>query len=79
MIMELNKKEEERIEAIASGASKTMYWIIIGTCLAFPMIFLLMFFGDYVGFTMKDQDIVAWCAEYHPTWAYEQCEGVVSR
>ena len=79
MIMELNKKEEERIEAIASGASRTMYWIVVATCLTFPLMFLLMFFGDYVGLTMKDKDIVQWCEEYHPSWTYAQCERMVGR
>ena len=53
--MELNQKEEETLDAIANGASKAMYWIVLASCLAFPLIFLLMFFGHYVGFTMKDQ------------------------
>ena len=79
MIMELNQKEEERLEAIANGASQAMYWIVVATCLAFPMIFLLMFFGDYVGMVYEDQDVVDWCKEYHPTWTYEQCESMVGR
>ena len=40
MIMDLNQKEEERLDAIANGASKATYWIVVATCLAFPMIFL---------------------------------------
>ena len=77
--MELNQKEEETLDAIADGASKATYWIVIGTCLAFPMIFLLMFFGDYVGIVYKDRDVVQWCEKYHPTWTYEQCERMVGR
>lgn len=77
--MELNKKEEETLDAIANVASKATYWIVIATCLALPMIFLLMFFGEYVGLAMKDQDVVQWCEEYHPTWTYEQCERMVGR
>ena len=77
--MELNQKEEERLNAIASGASKATYCIVLVTCLAFPMIFLLMFFGDYVGVVYKDQDVVDWCEQYHPTWTYEQCESMVGR
>ena len=79
MIMELNQKEEERLDAIANGASKATYWIVLVTCLAFPMIFLLIFFGDYVGIIYKDQEVVQWCEEYHPTWTYEQCERMVGR
>ena len=79
MIMELNQKEEERLNAIANGASKAMYWIVVASCLVFPLIFLLMFFGDYVGFVYKDQDVIQWCEEYHPTWTYEQCESQVGR
>ena len=79
MIMELNEKEEERLDAIANGASKATYWIVVGTCLAFPIIFLLMFFGEYAGVVYKDQDVVQWCEEYHPTWSYEQCENMVGR
>ena len=79
MIMELNQKEEERLDAIANGASKATYWIVVATCLAFPMIFLFMFFGEYVGIVYKDQDVVAWCEEYHPSWTYEQCESMVGR
>jgi len=79
MIMELNQKEEERLDAIANGASKATHWIVVATCLAFPMIFLLMFFGDYVGVVYKDRDVVEWCEEYHPTWTYERCEGMVGR
>ena len=79
MIMELNQKEEERLDAIANGASNATYWIVVATCLAFPIIFLLMFFGDYVGFVYKDRDVVHWCEEYHPTWTYEQCERMVGR
>ena len=79
MIMELNQKEEERLDAIANGASKSTYWIVVATCSAFPMIFLLMFFGDYVGVAYKDRDVVQWCEEYHPTWTYERCEGMVGR
>jgi len=79
MIMELNQKEEETLDAVANGASKAMYWIVVATCLAFPMIFLLMFFGDYVGIIYKDPDVVQWCEEYHPTWTYEQCERMVGR
>ena len=41
------------------------------------MIFLLMFFGDYVGVVYKDKDVVEWCEEYHPTWTYEQCRNMV--
>ena len=79
MIMELNQKEEKRLDAIANCASKATYWIVLATCLAFPMIFLLMFFGGYVGIVYKDQDVVEWCKEYHPTWTYEQCESKVGR
>ena len=79
MIMELNEKEEERLDAIANGASKATYWIVVARYLAFPMIFLIMFFGDYVGIVYKDQDVVEWCEEYHPTWTYEQCESKVGR
>lgn len=79
MIMELYQKEEERLDAIADGASKATYWTVIATCLAFPIIFLLMFFGDYVGVVYKDRDVVEWCEEYHPTWSYEQCENMVGR
>ena len=79
MIMELNQKKEDRLDAIANGASKATYWIVLATCLAFPMIFLLMFFGDYVGIVYKDRDVVQWCEEYHPTWSYEQCESMVVR
>ena len=79
MIMELNPKEEERLDAIADGASKATYWAVLATCLAFPMIFLLMLFGDYVGVVYKDQDVVKWCEEYHPNWTYEQCESRVAR
>ena len=79
MIMELNQKQEERLDAIASGASKATYWIVLATCLAFPMIFLLMFFGDYAGVVYKDRDVVEWGEEDHPTWTYEQCEGMVGR
>ena len=77
--MELNQKEEERLAAIANGASKATYWTVVGTCFAFPVIFLLMFFGDYMGIAYKDQDVVEWCEEYHPTWTYEQCERMVGR
>ena len=77
--MELNEKEEERLDAIANGASKATYGIVVATCLAFPMIFLPMFFGDYVGIVYKDQDVVQWCEEYHPIWTYEQCESQVGR
>ena len=79
MIMELNQREEERLDAIANGASKATYWTVLTTCLALPIIFLFMFFGDYVGIVYKDQDVVQWCEEYHPTWTYEQCEGMVGR
>ena len=79
MIMELNQKEEERLDAIANGASKATYWIVVATCLAFPIMLLLMFFGDYVGLTMKDHDVVEWCEEYRPSWTYAQCERMVGR
>ena len=52
---------------IANGAAKATYWVVVATCLAFPLIFQLMFFGDYVGVVYKDQDIVEWCEEYQPT------------
>jgi hypothetical protein len=77
--MKLSQKEEERLDAIAIGASKATYWIVIATCLAFPIIFLLMFFGEYAGVVYKDHDIVDWCEQYHPTWTYEQCESMVGR
>ena len=77
--MEMNQKEEERLDAIANGASKATYWIVLATCLALPVIFLLMFFGEYAGITYKDGDVVEWCEEYHPTWTYEQCESMVGR
>ena len=77
--MELKQKEEERLDAIVNGASKVTYWIVVAKCLAFLMIFLLMFFGDYVGIVYKDQDVVQWFEEYHPTWTYEQCESMVGR
>ena len=79
MIMELNEKEEDRLDAIANGASTATYWTVLATCLALPIIFLFMFFGDYVGIVYKDRDVVEWCEEYHPTWTYEQCESMVGR
>ena len=61
MIIEVDQKEEETLDAIANGASKATYWIVVATCLAFPMIFLFMFFGEYVGVVYKDQDGVRAC------------------
>ena len=63
MIMELIHKDEEILDKIANGAAKATYWVVVATCLAFPLIFQLMFFGDYVGVVYKDQDIVEWCKE----------------
>lgn len=77
--MELNEQEEDNLDTIANGASKAMYWVVVSTCLLFLSIFLLMFFGDYVGIVYKDQDVVQWCEEYHPDWTYEQCESMVGR
>jgi hypothetical protein len=77
--MELNQREEAKLDSIASGMSKAIYWVVISTCLAFSLMFVLMFFGDYVGVVYNDQDIVQWCEEYHPNWTYEQCESMTSR
>jgi len=77
--VELNQKEEERLDLVVNSASKSMYWIVVASCFAFPLILLLMFFGDYVGIVYEDQDVVQWCEEYHPAWTYEQCERMVGR
>ena len=77
--MELNQRKEAKLDSIASGMSKAIYWVVIATCLAFSLMFVLMFFGDYVGVVYNDQDIVQWCEEYHPNWTYDQCESMTSR
>ena len=77
--MELNEQQEEKLDALADGFSKLSYWLVILTSFGFLALFLLFLFGDYIDIVYKDQDVVEWCEEYHPTRSYEQCESMVGR
>ena len=77
--MELQRNEEEKLDAIANGLFKLSYWLVIITCFGFLTLFLFFIFGDYTGIAYKDPDILEWCEKYNPTWTYEQCESMTSR
>ena len=79
MKMELTQREEAKLDAFAASFSKVTYWVVILVCLLFLIMFVSIFFGDYVGLIYRDQDVVEWCEEYHPNWVYEQCESMVGR
>lgn len=77
--MERNNQIEEKFDAIADQLSQIPYWIVISTTLTLLLLFISMFFGDLVGIVYYERDVIEWCDEYHPTWTYDQCNGMVTR
>ena len=79
MKMELKRYEEEKLDSIADRLSQMSYWIVISTTLSLLLLFILMFFGDFVGITYHERDVIEWCDEYRTSWTYDQCNSMVAR
>ena len=77
--MERNNQIEEKLDAISDRLSQMSYWIVISTTLSLLLLLILMFFGDFVGITYHERDVIEWCDEYHPSWTYDQCNRMVGR
>ena len=75
----LDQKEEERLDAFTAALSRLAYLLILITCLGFIGLVSFSFFAEYIGFQIKDPEVVKWCEEIHPTWTYEQCDSMVGR